>query len=654
MSGRAAELAAISALALAITIALAVPVLQAPSERVFGMETAGRHHDPFTAMEQFGRPLTLGVYAQPLTDLTGALLARAAGPVAAYNWLVLLTFPLSAAAAYLLARHFPLSPAGAALAALAFAFSPFHLAQAAYHPHIAQTQWIPLYLLGLWRCLDRPTPAAIGLLGLSTVAVTLSNLYGGLIAAATTPVAIAAYWFFRSRHAPLSTRRLAITGGSLLMIAGAGLAYTWYAAQAVVLNPAAFAYPRADLFRYSAKWWSYLVPPLANPVLGHTVERGWIAAGVREGLLEQQVSLGWGVVALRLVALVAWVVRDRQVRSVAAVPVLAAVAVVALMCSLSPERAIGSFTFTRPSAVLYGVLPMFRSYARFGVVVQLMAAMLAGIGAERLWRAGTLARIASVSLVILAAAEYAVSPAAMWRDVLPTRAHRWVAQQAHDLRVLDCAPLTDESRSVPWLTAHRIALRPAAFDDCTQPNIADKLAAAGYTHLLVRRHSPDGQWFGTRKAPEGLEPVAHFHDGQVFAVTSGSPPVYTAQMTAFYPREHNDTWEWRWMGRRASWRVENRTERAIVAVLDIELTAFLRPRGLTILLDGTEVQTLIVEELRRYTSVGPFTLTPGVHDLTFQPIDPPSVADTFLANGDRRPLSFGVGAWHWRRAGMKP
>ena len=151
------------------------------------MEIVGRHHDPFTVMAQFERPIAVGVYSQPVTDITGALLARLAGPVAAYNWLVLLSFPLSAAAAYLLARHLALSPAGAAVAAMAYAFSPFHLAHAAYHPHIAQTQWVPLYLLALWRCLDNASPAAVGFLGMAAVAVTLSNFYGGLIAAVITP-----------------------------------------------------------------------------------------------------------------------------------------------------------------------------------------------------------------------------------------------------------------------------------------------------------------------------------------------------------------------------------------------------------------------------------------------------------------------------------
>lgn len=43
-------------------------MLHAPSERLLGMEIAERHYDPFTVMEQFGRPIGTGVYFQPFTD----------------------------------------------------------------------------------------------------------------------------------------------------------------------------------------------------------------------------------------------------------------------------------------------------------------------------------------------------------------------------------------------------------------------------------------------------------------------------------------------------------------------------------------------------------------------------------------------------------
>ena len=56
----------------------------------------------------------------------------------------------------------------------------------------------------------------------------------------------------------------------------------------------------------------------------------------------------------------------------------------------------------------------------------------------------------------MTAGEYAVLPSAVWRDVLPTSAHRWAARQPANIRVADCAPVTLESASIPWLTGGRV------------------------------------------------------------------------------------------------------------------------------------------------------------------------------------------------------
>ena len=622
------------------------------------MAIVGRHHDPFTVMEQFARPISIGMYSQPVTDVTGALLARMSGAVAAYNWLVLLSFPLSAAAAYLLARYLALSPAGATVAAMAYAFSPFHLAHAAYHPHIAQIQWVPLYLLALWRCLDDASPLAIAFLAAATMTVTLSNFYGGLIAAVITPVAVAAYWFFPVRRREVGPnepglesirrRHLIITIASLVLIAAAGLAYALYAARAVVLDRTAFAFPRDDLFRYSAKWWSYLVPPVEHPLLGATARRIWTAAGVREGLLEQQVSLGWGIIALGLIACAVWFRRDREPPSLARVPVLVIVAVAALVCSLSPERTIGALTFVRPSALLFDVVPMFRSYARFGVVVQLMAALLAGIAVDALRRAGTRrAQIVCVALVVLVAGEYAASPSALWRDVLPTTAHRWVMRQPGRVRALDCTPLDQESESVQWLTGHRVTLLGGSIGDCSDANLPRKLATNGYTHLLVRRDATDGPSRADRPAPDGLRVAARFDDGEVFAVTGQTSAIYTATMTGFLPRERDAEWTWRWMGADAVWTIVNAGARPIVATLSLEMSAFHHARDMELRLDGRHVQTLVVDPSRHTYQIGPLTVMPGEHDLVFHPAEVPTVAGDAIGNGDRRPLSFAFGTWSW-------
>lgn len=517
---------AIAAVALVITAVLAAPVLHAPSERLFGMEILGRNHDPFTVMLQYLRPISLGLYSQPVTDVAGALLARVMSPVTAYNLLTLLSFPLAAATTYLLGRHLALSPTGAALAALAYAFSPFHLAHAAYHVHIAQTQWFPLYLLALFRCLDEPTPKALGLLAAATACVTLSNFYGGLIAAVITPVAVAAYWLWKPRTEGRSMRRLLVTAGSLLIIAGAGIGYVWSVAPEVVANPAAVAFRRADLFRYSAKWWNYLLPPVEHPLLGDSVRRIMLDSGSGGGLLEQQISLGWGIIALGISAAFLWLARGRQPGSLTLVPVIVIVAVTAFVCSLSPEFSLGPFTIIRPSGVLFMLVPMFRAYARFGVIVQLMAALLAGIGCDRLLHAGTRrGKIACTALVLLAVGEYAVWPPSLWRDVLPTAAHRWVARQPVGLRVLDCVRSSPAESSVPWLTGRQVVPAGGQFDDCTKPHLPGKLAAAGFTHLLVRRETTAGRWFSCNPTPVGLRLMEQFGDSEVFAVSAPVPPV---------------------------------------------------------------------------------------------------------------------------------
>lgn len=628
MRARVAELAGIALLATVLTGILAWPVLRAPDTRVFGMPLVGTHHDPFTMMQVWQQPVTARVAFQPVTDLPGHWLAVTAGPVAAYNWMVLVTFPLTAVAAFALARQLTLARAGATLAALACAFSPFHLAHAAYHPHIAQVHWIPLYLMALWYAVGRLTGASLLWLTLATAAVAGSNFYAGWIVVVLTPVVMLTAWRVPgARQRWLSSASLLVCIGVCALVTVVWVAPTWWVART------SFGVSAAEVSTYSARPIAYLMPPASHPWLGAAVTQFWHGAGVTAALLEQQVSLGWGILVLAAVATGTWL-RRSSLNAVGAplrvVPALLAIGAAAAILSASPALITGSG--------LHALAPMFRSYARFGVVTHLMAVLLAGIGLSVLWQRGRLAaRVLGVAAVGLVAAEYIVSPMAAYREVWPTAAHRWVHDHPTGLRVLDCVPYSPRTAADIWLTDGRLQLLGGSFSDCAEPHLAGKLAALGFTHLLVRASSDIAEPYARAAARESLPGLARVQqdaDASLWRVTAPIPPIYVDTMSGFLPREYDEARSWRWMETTSQWRIMNPGATAIQATLRLELAAFTRTRMVVVLLNGTVVQQIPVSPERQVHVLGPLLVPRGHHTLSFE-------------SADADPLSVAFFGWHW-------
>jgi hypothetical protein len=254
---------------------------------------------------------------------------------------------------------------------------------------------------------------------------------------------------------------------------------------------------------------------------------------------------------------------------------------------------------------------------------------------------------------MLTGVEYFVWPSQLWRDTLPTTAHRWAAQQAETQRVLDCTRLDAQTQSIVWLTNGRISMNGPTVD-CTEPNLALKSAAAGYTQLLVPTTTTDGQWFLRNASRAGLRAVARFDDAEVFDVIAAKPALYTAAMAGFSVREHDTAHAWQWMGAGAFWTLVNTGEVTVNGTLSLELTAFDTVRRLTIRLDGREIQSIIVEPTRHPYAIGPFVITSGIHLLTFTPATPPTVVSSVMVSQDDRALSFMFGPWSWTAWPLSP
>ncbi len=661
---QARELSAGSGAALAFAAALiatslmAAPVILSPSERILGSGEILSREDPnldaLVVIDQFRTGRVAPPYLQPLTDLPGRALARLIGPVPAYNLLVLISFPLAAAAAYLLARYVLVSHLAAMVAGLAYAFLPFHVMQAGGHPHIAQTQWLPLYLLALWACVDRPGPGRAALLLLSAAAVSLADFYAGFIVAVLSPIALLAYGIASSPPSKESrVRRMGATALVLLGAAIAGVVAIRAFVPAVAANPQASAFSRSDLFAWSARWWSYLVPPADHPIWGSAVREFWSRREVGPALLEhQQVSLGLALVLLSLVALIAWLREGGNAPSTRMAPVLAAVAVAALLCSLSPERVIGSFTFVRPSALLYALAPMFRAYARFGVVVGLMTSLLAGAGFARLWGRGLRGRVVAVALLAFAMIEFAPFPPWRSRDVLPTAAHRWMSRQPGSLRVLDCVDSTRASaRLAGPLLGHPVSVPgDPGLDDCGEPRLGEKLRSLGYTHVIVRRDTRAGAWLAldpARFAARGaLTPGLGFKDAWIFSVNAEQPRVLLENWTGFHPREYEADRTWRWMARAGGLQFAVAGD-VSEAILEIELRSFPANRRVEWTANGRRGELEVTPAWRRYElPLGP--LRGEGFSLALTCSEPAVIGHDVLLNHDSRLLGLAVGGWTFR------
>ena len=581
-AGRGAGLA--FALALVATVLMAAPVVLRPSERIFGsgeiLSPEDPNRDALVVIDQFRTGRVPPPYLQPLTDLTGQALTRFIGPVAAYNLIVLLSFPFAAAAAYLLGRYVLDSHAGAMVAGFAYAFLPFHVLQAGGHPHIAQTQWLPLYLLALWRCVDRPGPRRAGLLLLAAAAAALADFYGGFIVAVLSPVALVAQGLASPRSLEGRGRRMSVTALVLIAAATAGLGAVRYFVPTIVTNPGSTAFSRSELFGWSARWWSYLIPPADHPIWGASVRQFWSSRGVGLALLEhQQVSLSLSLVALSIVALWGWLREDRESLSARSTPILLVLAAAALLCSLSPERVIGPFTFVRPSALLYQVAPMFRAYARFGGVVGLMTSLLAGGGVALLvaLARGTVdrrdaPRSRCPRVRALSALAFA-RPAPHREPSLDPLAERV------PMRVLDCVrPMRVSDTMAAPLVGRDVSLLGApGLDDCGEPRLGEKLRALGYTHVIVRRDTPEGAWLaensGRFLAHGSLAPVIGFERSSVLAVSAEHPGAYLSAWLGFHPREYERGRTWRWMANVATLRFAVGRDHED-AILDVEMKSF--------------------------------------------------------------------------------
>jgi hypothetical protein len=632
--------------ALALTAAAAWPVIVDPYNRLFGHELVGREHDPFTVMDQWAAGYVPPPYFQPATDGPGIALTPALGRVPAFNLITLLSIPATAVLAFAHARYVIGSMPGAIVAALLFGLAPFHLAHAAYHVHVAQVQWIPLFFLTIWRLLDRPTPARAASAAGALLLVTAASVYLGFFAAV---VGLAAATTGAPRVADRRRRTALLWSVAAFATAGAVmLAAVLITSPQLLTATNAFAFGSETVAQHTASWRSFVAPPPDHPLLNPLAERIWPVDPRQPGFVEQQLSLGFSVLALAAIGLIG--ASDRSGRLASLRWPLLVAGLVAFVCSLPPTVRLGSLDLPMPSQVLHAGAPMFRAYARFGVFVSLVLTTAAGAGAA--WLLSRRSRAARATLAILLSAaviEY-VPPVPLWRDVLPTPAHRALIDR-RDARVLDCTTASaGATAGLSWLMKAEVVPASGAVADCFEPELGHKLAAFGFTHVILRRDVDRLGWIANGANPHGTARMLTFPEAALVDVRTPKPSLYIVEATGLYPREFQGADSWRWMGARGTLSVANLTSEPRTGFVDLELEPLTTGTSITVVGGERERFTWAVTPGRRWYTAGPIAFAPGTQSLAIEAADALVPAAFGLAN-DPRALSVRVRGWRVRNTG---
>lgn len=308
-------------------------------------------------------------------------------PVLTYNLQVLVNLFLTAYITFLLVYFVTKNELCGFFSGVVFGFCPYMFVRS--WQHLGETYlWImPMILLGLFVLRDNPSVKIMTfcVLGLILAAINFNVVYYVI-------VIMALYWIYSAIFDRAHLKDILIVAISAFLIS---LPQFYPIFKNTLLAkgsaPAAFNLyhrPFADLLTQSAKPLSYFLPAISHPVFGKFTEQfiGSPLYGV--SYTEHTLYLGWTTLILAFIAFKQW--RKRRKLSAIRYPLYANedfyigffvwLAIVAWLFSQPPYFTFPHFKIYMPSFFMYKILPMFRAYCRFGIVVMLAISALAGFG----------------------------------------------------------------------------------------------------------------------------------------------------------------------------------------------------------------------------------------------------------------------------------
>ena len=319
------------------------------------------------------------------------LLSFLTTPVLTYNLQIFINLILNGLFIYLLVFYLTKNRLSAVFSGIIFSFCPYQFMRVWQHLGLSYNQWIPLVLFGAILLKEKPSRRSMFILGLSLFLLYGFDhhiMYFGSVCLALLLIYVFCYnWkvkFLKQRQ--VLKRDLKYIGKVIaiwlfvfvillpqfLPIIKNTLAPP--TEEASMYNP--YKRPFRDLTLYSARPLSYFLPAVVHPLFGKFTQRFIESPFYGVSYTEHTLYLGWIALVLAFIAFRRW----RRRREDFYIGFFIFLAVAAWLFSQPPWWRIGPIKIFMPSYFMYKILPMVRAYCRFGIVVMLAVAVLAGFG----------------------------------------------------------------------------------------------------------------------------------------------------------------------------------------------------------------------------------------------------------------------------------
>lgn len=354
-----------------------------------------------------------------ISFLISKIMVVVTGFILSVNLSTLIVFALTGCFTYLLCYDVTEDKEASFICGFIFAFCPYHLNKVMEFTYVFLGAGVVLYIWALLKLKEKSSPKMIVLAATACIFTLTFNPYYGFFTIIFTIglVIFCLFYKFKNKLSDLKStsgrkklfenamvslnfiRDIAIVFFLVILLNAPSL---WNITKKLFFShynlaeKASMGYVRSFeyLIAQSARPLSYLLPASTHPIFGEFTKKMFGSIFYGRGSIEQTLYLGWLPLFLSYFAFVRWRFKRMHMdlypgylssRENFYIGFFIFSACFAFICSMPPYMDLLFFKMYFPSYFFYKVLPMFRAYARFGILVSLSVSVLAGFGLKFLF-----------------------------------------------------------------------------------------------------------------------------------------------------------------------------------------------------------------------------------------------------------------------------